>query len=180
MVVLSCCVTVFSLPKPWTLLLIWGLLQNHINAVLWDKAVWSDQEHFPGFQAWYYYPNQLHTINSLCIVCVMSWFITSWVCPNQFHDDVIKWKRFLVTGPLCREFTLHRQIPGALIFSLICTWKKTFSKQSRHLWFETPSRSLWRHCNVSFYWSSHDCSNSSRFALNNTGMDIWKWVIIIK
>ena len=27
------------------------------------------------------------------------------------HDDVVKWKHFRVTGPLCREFTGHRWIP---------------------------------------------------------------------
>ena len=32
----------------------------------------------------------------------------------------------------------------ALMFSL----NKRLSKQSRRRWFETPSRSLWRHCNV--------------------------------
>ena len=26
------------------------------------------------------------------------------------HDDVMKWKHFYVTGPLCREFTGHRLI----------------------------------------------------------------------
>ena len=33
-----------------------------------------------------------------------------------FHDDVIKWKHFHVTGPLCGELTG----PGELTFSLIC------------------------------------------------------------
>ena len=49
-----------------------------------------------------------------------------WEC---FHDDVIKWKLFRVTGHLCGEFTGHRWIPlrkglwgGAFMFSLICAW----------------------------------------------------------
>ena len=29
----------------------------------------------------------------------------------QRHDDVIKWKRFRVTGPLCGQFTDYRWIP---------------------------------------------------------------------
>ena len=37
---------------------------------------------------------------------------------------------------------------GALMFSLICLHKR-LSKQSRRGWFETPLRSLWRHCNDS-------------------------------
>ena len=36
---------------------------------------------------------------------------------------------------------------GALMFSLIGAWIKELSKYSRHRWFETPQRSLWRHFN---------------------------------
>ena len=56
---------------------------------------------------------------------------------------------FCVTGPLCWEFTGPGDSPdkgqwrGSLMFSLICA----FSKQSWGWWFETPSRSLWRHWN---------------------------------
>ena len=35
----------------------------------------------------------------------------------------------------------------ALMFSLICALNKRLSKQSWGRWFETPSRSWWRHCN---------------------------------
>ena len=73
-----------------------------------------------------------------------------------WHDDVIKWKHFRVTGLFMRE--IHRspvncpykgQWRGALMFSLICALNKLLCKQSWGWWFETPSRSLWRHCNVS-------------------------------
>ena len=37
---------------------------------------------------------------------------------------------------------------GALMFSLIRALNKRLSKQSWGCWFETPSRSLWRHCNA--------------------------------
>ena len=37
---------------------------------------------------------------------------------------------------------------GALMFSLICALNKRLSKQSWGWWFETPSCSLWRQCNV--------------------------------
>ena len=53
---------------------------------------------------------------------------------------------FCVTGPLCREFNGHRR--GALMFSVICAWKKRLSKQSWRWWFERPSSPLWRHCNA--------------------------------
>ena len=76
-----------------------------------------------------------------------------------------------ITGPLCREFTGDRWIPrtvqlvkgeigakvnfphkgqwrGSLMSSLICALNKWLSKQWWGWWFETPSCSLWRHCNV--------------------------------
>ena len=74
---------------------------------------------------------------------------------------------FRVTGPLCGEFNGHRWIPhtkaidGALMFSLICAWKKRLSKQSWSWWIETPSRSLWRHCNVRFLLQDGKCENTT-------------------
>ena len=52
-----------------------------------------------------------------------------------------------VTGesPSQRPVTQWR---GALMFPLIFALNKQLSKQSWGWWFETPSRSLWRHCNV--------------------------------
>ena len=60
---------------------------------------------------------------------------------------------FLVTGPLCGEFTGHRWIPltkasdaELYVFFDLCL-NKRLRKQSWGWWLETPSRSLWRHCN---------------------------------
>ena len=70
------------------------------------------------------------------------------------HDDVIKWKHFPRYWPFVRG--IHRspvnsphkgQWRGALLFSLICALNKRLSKQSWGWWFDTPSRSLWRHYN---------------------------------
>ena len=62
---------------------------------------------------------------------------------------------FRVTGPLCGEFTGHRWIPLTKVsdaelwyFFDLCL-NKRLSKQSRRRWFQTQSRSLWRHRNVS-------------------------------
>ena len=69
------------------------------------------------------------------------------------HDDVIKWKHFPRYWSFVRG--IHRspvnsphigQWRGALMLSLICALNKRLSKQSWGWWFETPSRSLWRHC----------------------------------
>ena len=68
------------------------------------------------------------------------------------HDDVIKWKHFPRYWPLVRG--IHRspvnsphkgQWRGALIFSLICVWINGWVNNRKGWWFETQSRSLWRH-----------------------------------
>ena len=67
------------------------------------------------------------------------------------HDDVIKWEHFPRYCPLCGEFIGHWWIPltKASDAELWCfLW--SISKQSRRRWFETPSRSLWRHCNGTY------------------------------
>ena len=59
------------------------------------------------------------------------------------HDDVIKWKHFPRYWPFVRG--IHRW-RGALMFSL--TWTNAWVN-NLDWWFETPSHSLWRHCNES-------------------------------
>ena len=51
---------------------------------------------------------------------------------------------FRVTVPLCGEFTSQRSVTRSfdVFFGL------GLNKQSRRWWFETPTRSLWRHRNV--------------------------------
>ena len=66
-----------------------------------------------------------------------------WMLEN---DDVIKWKHFRVTGPLCWEFTGHRWIPRtkgqwreALMFSLIFAWTNNWANNG-------GTGDLRRHC----------------------------------
>ena len=66
------------------------------------------------------------------------------------HDDVIKWKHFRITGPLCGEFTGPGEFPAqrSLTRSFDCFLdlrpNKRLSKEPWDWWFETPSWSLWR------------------------------------
>ena len=71
------------------------------------------------------------------------------------HDDFINWKHFPRNWLFVRG--IHRspvnsphngQWRGAFMLSLICALNKRLSKQSWGWWFETPSRSFWRHCNA--------------------------------
>ena len=60
----------------------------------------------------------------------------------DFHDDVIKWKHFPRYWPF-EEWPVTRSFD--IFFDL--RLNKRLSKQSWGWWFETPSCSLWRHCN---------------------------------
>ena len=57
------------------------------------------------------------------------------------------WRFETPLHPLWRHGNEKGQWRGALMFSLICAWKKQLNKQSGRRLFETPSRPLWRHCN---------------------------------
>ena len=69
----------------------------------------------------------------------------------QLHDDVIK-SAFLAlcegNSPVNGEFPTQRPVTRSFdVFFDLCL-NKRLSKQSWGWWFETPLRSLWRHCNV--------------------------------
>ena len=66
-------------------------------------------------------------------------------------DDVIKWKHFPRYWPFVRG--IHRWIPhtkASESFDVFFDMRPNnrLSKQPWGWWFETPSRSLWRHCNM--------------------------------
>ena len=71
----------------------------------------------------------------------------------ETHDDVIEWKHFSVTGPLWGNppvsggFPSQRPVTRSFDVFFDLRMNKRLSSQSRCQWFETPSRSLWRHCN---------------------------------
>ena len=73
----------------------------------------------------------------------------------EYQDDVIKWKHFLRYWPFVRgiqrvtgEFPSQRPVTRSFDIFFDPRLNKRLRKQSRRRWFETPSRSLWRHCNM--------------------------------
>ena len=61
-------------------------------------------------------------------------------------------------SPVTGEFPAQRPVTRSFDVSLICVWiYKRLSKQSRGWWFETPSGSLWRHCNVRAKYDTGPC-----------------------
>ena len=75
--------------------------------------------------------------NSLAVVC-------SVVVILSVHDDVIKWEHFPRYWPFVRG--IHWWAVNPRSFFNLCL-NKRLSKQSWGWWLQTPSRSLWRHCN---------------------------------
>ena len=68
-----------------------------------------------------------------------------------YHDNVIKWNHFRVTGPLCCHRWIHRtKASEAFEVFFDLRLNKRLNKQSWGWWFETQSRPLWPHCNVYF------------------------------
>ena len=71
---------------------------------------------------------------------------------------------FRITGPLCGEFTgpgeFPTQRPVTRSFDVFFDLRlnKRLSKQPWGWWFETPSWSLWRHCNE--YFPRYYCTGS--------------------
>ena len=59
-------------------------------------------------------------------IIVSSFFSTECIC--YLHYDVMKWKLFPVTGPLCGEFTGHGEFPTqrpvtrSLMYFFMCAW----------------------------------------------------------
>ena len=70
-----------------------------------------------------------------------------------------------VTGPLCRnsplpgEFPPQRPVARSFDVFFDLRLNKHFNKRSWYRWFETPSRSLQRHCNA----HSNECTWNGRF-----------------
>ena len=85
------------------------------------------------------------------------------------HDDVTIWKFFRIIGSLCGEFTGHRWNPPqrpvtrSLDVSFDLFLNKQLSKQSWGWWFETPSRSLWFHCNDLWIITSNDVLKEEKY-----------------
>ena len=52
-------------------------------------------------------------------------------------------------SPVTGEFPAQRPVPWSFCVFFVLRLNKRLCKQSRCRWFETPSRPLWRHCNVS-------------------------------
>ena len=100
-----------------------------------------------------------HVENTVMLVARLSCTRLMTTIWKNSHDDVIKWKHFPRYWPFVRGIprspvnSPHTQRPVTRSFEVFIDMdlrlNKRLSKQWWCWWFETPSRSLWRHCNGS-------------------------------
>ena len=126
----------------------------------------------------------------------MSWYIYFWYDTHKCVSSTKDLRRnfmmtssngdiFRVTGlcvgksPVTGEFSALRPATRSFyMFSLICALNKRLSKQSWGWWFETQSRSLWRHCNVCQKLNDVSASSMrSRLVISDAKLAI-AWVIL--
>ena len=107
----------------------WGSFKcQRISHVAWRQML--------GLRFWYF----LILVRSLQPI---------WIMMTSSNGNI-----FLVTGPLCGEFTglgeFPAQRPVTRSFDVFFDLRlnKRLSKQPWGWWFETPSWLLWRHCNI--------------------------------
>ena len=60
-------------------------------------------------------------------------------------------------SPVTDEFPTQRPVTRSFDVFFVQRLNKRLSKHSSGWWFETPSRSLWRHCNVSVADTAYQC-----------------------
>ena len=81
----------------------------------------------------------MYYIISLCQQFCVSW----WRHQMETYSALLALRAG--NSPVTGEFPPQRPVTRSVDVSLICALNKRLSKQSWCLWFETPSRSLWRH-----------------------------------
>ena len=79
------------------------------------------------------------------MITILLPLVAPWVVQTTIHDDVIKWEHFPRYWPFVRG--IHRS-PKCFDVFFDLRLNKPLSKHSWGWWFETSSRSFWRHCNA--------------------------------
>ena len=99
------------------------------------------------------YDTHTTALNGLFDLLYPTWILS-------YNDDVIKWKHFPRHWPFVRvtgEFPAQRPVRRSFNIFFDLRLNEQLSKQSWGWWLETPSRSLWRHCNDMKYTSQNVC-----------------------
>ena len=107
------------------------------------------------------HPNVLHGENPLVT------FTKSWCC-HQMETFSALLALCEGNSPVTGGFPSQRTVIRSFDIFYDLRLNKRLSKQSKRLWFETLSRSLWRRCNVIFQSNSYLSHNVTRFTGANS------------
>ena len=134
---------------------------NKLRVPKCNKTTIQTNVRFRGVKIWNYICNVVYYDCSLsCFKCNLKGCLIHCSPYNQIHSCISSWWRHHMetfsallalsegNSPVPGEFPLHRPVTWSFDVFFDQHLNKRLSKHSRRLWFETPSRSLWRHCNV--------------------------------
>ena len=77
-------------------------------------------------------------------------------------------------SPITGDFPAQRPVTQSFDVFFDLRLNRQLSKQRRHRWFETPSRSLWRHCKMKSMYIDGFNANHHRHVLSNFDLALWK------
>ena len=125
---------------------------NSLNTEMERSSFWLPCSSLETLQASFQVTNDDHGSKSddLPFLCIMENMARN-IQGNETHDDVIKWKHFP------RNWPLKASAVELWCFLFDLRLNKWLSKHSWGWWFETPSCSLWRHCNAD--WKNIKCES---------------------
>ena len=141
--------------RQWKLSYWYKILDNVIDVILNYKTseiicsclcIAYGSQNCNGSVSWW--RHQMKTFSALLAFCAGNWPVTS-EFPSQ--------------RPLTRSF---------VVFFGLCLDKR-LSKQSKRRWFETPSRSLCRHCNRVFLYSIANVYPWPMYSLTMSNEELW-------
>ena len=114
----------------------------------------GDSETISSTPSWWS-KTKYETIHCLTVSCVTPQIFP--VCIEMLMMTSSNGNIFRVTGHWCGEFTgpgefpTQRPVTRSFVVFFDLRLNKRLSKQPCGWWFDTPSWSLWRHCNVTWY-----------------------------
>ena len=125
------------------------LTNNNLKLILRNKLRWNFSQNTKTYQEWC-----IKMPSAKWQPWCFGHLVLLLYCDTVIHDDVIKWKHFPRNWPFVRgihrgpgDFPTQRPVTRSFYVFLDLRLNKRLSKQSWGWWFETLSRSLWRHRN---------------------------------
>ena len=106
-----------------------------------------------------YYTNNRNGLSYIFPVLLIWSCYTKWLSYWRHQMEIYSLLLTLCAGnsPVTGEFPSQRSVTRSFNVSFHLRLNKRLSKQSRGWWFETPSRSLWRHCSDNSLSVRHYC-----------------------